>query len=60
MKADFLFAGLNQNRIVQKKQWQKKAHFMDGALKTNRITYLNVGDLVLVCPPIEISGYAPD
>ena len=51
MKANFLFAGLNQNRIIQKKQCQKKAHFMDGALKTKAIIYLYVGDLVLVCPP---------
>jgi len=28
MEADFLFAGLNLNRIIQ-----KKAHFMDDALK---------------------------
>ena len=29
MKADFLFAGLNQNRTIQKNKCQKKAHFMD-------------------------------
>jgi len=39
MKANFLFAGLNQNRIIQKKQCQKKAHFMDGASKTKDIIY---------------------
>jgi len=26
-----LFAGLNLNRIIQKKKYQKKAHFMDDA-----------------------------
>jgi len=31
MKADFLFAGLNRNRIIQKSKYQKKAHFMDDA-----------------------------
>jgi len=60
MKANFLFAGLNRNRIIQKKKFQKKAHFLDGALKPRGIIYLNVGDLVFVCPPIKISGYAPD
>jgi len=27
MKADFLFAGVNLNRIIQKKKYQKKALF---------------------------------
>jgi len=36
IKADFLFAGLNLNRIIQKKKCEKK-HFMDGALKTRGI-----------------------
>jgi len=26
---------------------------MDGALKTKGIIYLNVGDFVLVCPPLS-------
>jgi len=33
MKAVFLFAGFNLNRIIQKKKCQKKVHFMDDALK---------------------------
>jgi len=37
MKTDFLFAGLNLNRIIQKKKCQKKAHFMDDALKTRAL-----------------------
>jgi len=37
MKADFLFAGLNRNRIIQKKKCQKKVHFMDDALKTRAL-----------------------
>jgi len=53
MKANFLFAGLNQNRIIQKKNCQKKAHFLDGALKPRGIIYLNVVDLVFVCPPYQ-------
>jgi len=32
-KTDFLFAGFSLNRIIQKKKRQKKAHFMDDALK---------------------------
>jgi len=59
MKADFLFAGLNWNRIIQKKQCQKKAHFMDDALKTRGVIYLNVETGFLFAPPIKISGYAP-
>ena len=42
VKSDFIFAGLNLNRIIQKKKCQKKAHFMDDILKTRGITYLNV------------------
>jgi len=33
MKAGFLFVGRNLNRIIQKKKYQKKARFMDDALK---------------------------
>jgi len=29
MKADFLFASLNQNRTIQKNRCQNKVHFMD-------------------------------
>jgi len=28
VKAGFLFVGWNLNRIIQKKKYQKKAHFM--------------------------------
>ena len=37
MKADFLFAGLSWNRIVQKKKCQKKAHFMFDAVRTRAL-----------------------
>jgi len=59
MKANFLFAGFNRNRKIQKNKCYKKAHFMDNALKTRGIIYLNVETSVLVCPPIKLSGYAP-
>jgi len=42
MKADLLFAGLNRNRIIQKKKCQNKARFMNDALKTGGIIYLHV------------------
>ena len=59
MKADFLFVGWNLNRIIQKKKYQKKAHFMGDALKTRAIIF-KCWDLLVVCsPPIKISGYAP-
>jgi len=51
MKADFLFAGLNWNRIMQKKQCQKKVHSMDDALKTRGIIYLNVETGFLFATP---------
>jgi len=51
MKADFLFADLNLNRIIQKKKCQKKAHFMDDALKTRGIIYLNFESWLLFVPP---------
>jgi len=50
MKADFLFAGLNGNRIIQKKECQKKAHFMDDVLKTSGIIYLNVETWFMFAP----------
>jgi len=33
MEVDFLFVGLNLNRIIQKKKCQKKAHFKDDVSK---------------------------
>jgi len=42
VKTDFLFAGLNLDRIIQKKKCQRKAYFVDNALKTRGITYLNL------------------
>ena len=43
MKADFLFADLNRNRIIQKNRCQNKAHFMDDRfLRTRGIIYFNV------------------
>jgi len=60
LKADFLFSGLNRNWIVQKKKCQKKAHFTDEAFFINKLHYIyRSWDLVLVCPPIKISGCAP-
>jgi len=44
------------NLFIQNKMRQKKAHFVDDALKSRGIIYLNV---VVVSPPIKISGYAP-
>jgi len=59
MKADFLFVGLNMNIIIQKKMRQKKAHFVDDALNSRSIIYLNADTLLLFSPPVKISGYAP-
>jgi len=42
MKADFLFAGVNLNRIIQKKKYPKKTYFLDDALKTRSIIYFSV------------------
>ena len=53
MKADFLFAGLNLNRIIQKKKCQTMLHFMDVALKTRGIIYLNVETWLLFAPPYQ-------
>jgi len=50
VKAGFLFAGLNLNRIIQKKKYQKKAHFIDDALKTRAIICLNVETWLLFAP----------
>jgi len=47
MKADFLFAGLNRNRIIVKKKGQNKEYFMYDALKTRGIIHLNVETLLL-------------
>jgi len=60
MKADFLFAGLKLNRIIQKKKCRKKVDFMDDALKTWSIIYLNVDAWLFSAHPIEISGCTPD
>jgi len=51
MKADFLFVGLNMNVVIQKKKRQKKAHFVDDALKSCGVIYLNVDTLLLFAPP---------
>jgi len=57
MKADFLLAGLNQNRTIQKNRCQNKAHFMDDVfLKTRGIIYLNIESWFLFAPLIKISG----
>jgi len=50
MKAGFLFVGLDTNTIIQKKKRQKKAHFVDDALKSMGIIYLNVDTLLLFAP----------
>ena len=50
MKAVFLFTGLNLDIIIQKKKRQKKAHFMDDALKTRGTVYLNVETGLLSSP----------
>ena len=53
-KADFLFAGLNLNRSVQKKKHQKMSHFMDDALKQVALCYIfKCWDLIVVCPPLS-------
>jgi len=52
MKADLLFVGLNMNVIIQKKMRQKKAHFVDDALNSRSIIYLNA-DTVVVCHPYQ-------
>jgi len=59
MKADFLFAGVNLNRTIQKKKYQKEIFF--GWCFKNKCYYIfQCWDLVVVCPPpIKISGYAP-
>jgi len=53
MKADFLFDGLNMNIIIQKKMRQKKAHFVDDALNSRSIIYLNADTLLLFAPPYQ-------
>jgi len=54
MKADFLFAGLNQNRTIQKNRCQNKAHFMDDVFLKNKGHYIfECWELVLVCPPYQ-------
>jgi len=58
VQADFLFAGLNLNRIIQKIKSQNKANFVDDALKTRGIIYLNVDTRLLFATPIKISGYS--
>jgi len=43
MKADFLFVGLNLNIVVQERNRQTNAHFVDDVLKTRRkYKYSNV------------------
>jgi len=57
IQTDFLFAGLNLNRIIQKKKRHKKAHYLDDALKTSGMIYSNVETWLLFAPsPIKISG----
>jgi len=53
MKEDFLFVGLNMNIIIQKKMWQKKAHFVDDALNSRSIIYLNADTFLLFAPPLS-------
>jgi len=49
MKADFLFAGRNLNRIIQKKV-SEKGIFLDDALKTRAIIYFNDETWLLFAP----------
>ena len=52
MRANFLFTGLNLNRTIQsEKEVPERAHFMDDALKTRGIIYLNVETWLLFAPP---------
>jgi len=53
MKADFLFISLHLKIITQKKNRQKKTHFIDDALKTRGITYLNVETGLLFAPSVS-------
>jgi len=48
IKADFLFAALNRNRIIRKRSTRKKTHFMDDAFKTMDV--LNVETWFLLTP----------
>jgi len=61
MKADFLFASLNQNRTIQKNRCQNKAQLMDDVFFKKQgalyILMLRVGSCLL--PPIKTSGYVP-
>jgi len=41
------------------KQRHKNASFIDDALKTRGIKYLNTETWLLFAPPYQISGYAP-
>jgi len=52
MKADLLFTSINLHIIIQEKKRHKKAHFMDDALKTRGIIYLNV-ETSFDCPPLS-------
>jgi len=51
MKADFLFAGVNLNRNIQKKKYQKNTYFLDDALKARSIIYFNVETWLLFALP---------
>ena len=54
MKADFLFASLNQKRTIQKNRCQNKEHFMDDViLETRGIIYLNVESWFLFAPSYQ-------
>ena len=53
IKADCLFAGSSLNRIIQKNEYQKKAHFVDDALKTRASIYLNVETWFCLPPPYQ-------
>ena len=46
-KIDLLLAALNLNLIVENKSARKNARFMDDALKTRGIKYLNIGTWLL-------------
>jgi len=44
---------------MQNKSAKKNAPFVEDALKTRGIIYLNVETSSLFAPPIKISGYVP-
>jgi len=50
IKAGFLFASLNLNRIIRKKKCQKKAYFMNDAFEASGIIHLDVETWLLFAP----------